>query len=390
MTMRPSLPNPELRRASTPLEFEADAASSAADDSGEIVLRILRAAAKVGASDVHLRSGAPPIVRLEGELRPLTHPALSDATVQGAARVLAEGAGITSEKLRAMQLDFSCVLPGAGRFRAHMYRQSGSPALVLRRIQDPIPDFASLRLPAVVKRIAMAERGLVLVVGATGNGKSTTIAAMLSFINATVSKHIVTCEDPVEFIFSDQMSTFSQREVGRDVESFEQGLQGALREDPDVLFIGEIRTTEALETALNAAESGRLVISTSHAQDASRTIQRLINLYPVDFRESARGRIADVIVAIVAQRLVARKNARSRVLCTEVMTASPTVRDCIRDPARFRGLNAAIEAGTHEYGSHTFDQMLIAMVRDGVIAPETAQAAATNPNDLLRNLKVTR
>jgi twitching motility protein PilT len=383
MNVRPSLPTTE------PLELDAESSANVGDP-GESIMRIMRAAAKLGASDVHLRALAPPIVRLEGELRPLNHPPLTDAIVAGAARALAEGAGVAPHKLSAMQLDFSCVLPGAGRFRAHMYRQSGSTALVMRRIQDPIPDFATLRLPAVLKRIAMAERGLVLVVGATGNGKSTTIAAMLEFINQTVSKHIVTCEDPAEFIFRDQMSTFSQREVGRDVDSFEQGLHGALREDPDVLFIGEIRTTEALEIALNAAESGRLVISTSHAQDAARTIQRMINLYPVDFRESARGRLADVIVAIVAQRLVQRKNARARVLCTEVLTGSPTVKECIRDPARFRGINAAIEAGLHEYGSHTFDQMLIAMVRDGLIAPETATAAASNPSDLMRNLKVTR
>jgi len=383
MTVRPSLPNAE------PIELDSESALNAGDP-GETIMRIMRAAAKLGASDVHLRALAPPIVRLEGELRPLNHPPLTDTIVQGAARALAEGAGVPPEKLKLMQLDFSCVLAGAGRFRAHMYRQSGSTALVMRRIQDPIPDFATLRLPAVLKRIAMAERGLVLVVGATGNGKSTTIAAMLQFINQTVSKHIVTCEDPAEFIFTDQMSTFSQREVGRDVDSFEMGLHGALREDPDVLFIGEIRTTEAMEIALNAAESGRLVISTSHAQDSARTIQRMINLYPLDFRESARGRLADVIVAIVAQRLVQRKNARSRVLCTEVLTGSPTVKECIRDPARFRGLNAAIEAGLHEYGSHTFDQMLIAMVRDGLVAPETATAAATNPSDLMRNLKVTR
>ena len=388
MTSRPSMPTPEAGRP--PLELEGDGSSLAPADPGETIVRIMRAAAKLGASDLHMRANAPPILRLEGELRPLNHPPLTEALVQSAGRALAEGAGVAPEKMRGMQVDFSVVLPGAGRFRAHMYRQAGSVALVMRRIQDPIPDFASLRLPAVIKRIALAERGLALVVGATGNGKSTTIAAMLEFINQSVSKHVVTCEDPCEYIFRDQMSTFSQREVGRDVESFEQGLHGALREDPDVLFIGEIRTIEALEVALNAAESGRLVISTSHAQDASRTIARLINLHPNDFRESARTRIADVLVAVIAQRLVPRKNSRSRVLCTEIMTASPTVRDCIRDATRFRGLNAAIEAGTHEYGSHSFDQMLVAMVRDGIVSAETAQAVATNPSDLMRNLKITR
>ncbi|MET0339382.1 MAG: PilT/PilU family type 4a pilus ATPase [Polyangiales bacterium] len=389
MNQRPSMAQPE---PSAPLEVEADAghAEGHSGDPGEVIMRILRAVTKLGASDVHLRAGAPPIVRLEGDLRPLNHPPLGAGVVHAAAMALAEGAGVEPEKMRRTQHDFSCVLPDAGRFRAHMYRQSASTALVLRRIQDPIPDFATLRLPAVVKRIALADRGLVLVVGATGNGKSTTIAAMLDFINQTTSKHVVTCEDPAEFIFRDQLSTFSQREVGRDVDSFEQGLHGALREDPDVMFIGEVRTAEAVETALNAAESGRLVITTSHAADAARTIQRLINMVPQDFRESARGRIADVLVAVVAQRLVQRRNARQRILCTEVMMGSPTVKDCIRDPTRFRGINAAIEAGTHEYGSHTFDQMLLAMVRDQLITPETAQVAATSPSDLMRNLKVMR
>jgi len=377
---RPSMTEPK-----PPVELDSDGDR---EDSGELILRILRAANTLSASDVHLRAGAPPMVRLEGELRPLKHPPLAESVIDRAVLTLATSAGVAPEKLAGMQLDFSCKMPDGTRFRAHMYRQQGTPALVLRRIQNPIPDFASLRLPPIIKRISLADRGLILVVGATG--KSTTMAAMMEFVNQNACKHIVTLEDPIEYIFQDNLSSFSQREVGRDVNSFDQGLQGVLREDPDVLFLGEIRTADALEVAMNAAESGRLVMSTTHSQDASRTIARLVNLVPNDFRESLRSRLADVIVGIVAQRLIPRKNSRSRILCTEVLTASPTVRECIRDQARFRALTAALEAGTNEYGSHSFDQMLVAMVRDGLITPEIAQASATNPADLVRNLKVTR
>lgn len=390
---RPSIPHPQMQREAAlpaPIELEAEVSAVNLRDPGETIVRILRAVARLGGSDVHLRVHAQPLVRLDGELRALNHPPLTESTIASAALALAASAGVSPEKVREPQADFSCHVADAGRFRVHVYRQAGTPALVLRRVPDPIPDFAALRLPPVVKRIALAERGLVLVVGATGNGKSTTIASMLEFINQNASKHIVTCEDPVEFVFKDQRSSFSQREVGRDVTSFEQALEGALREDPDVLFIGEIRTLEALDVALNAAESGRLVISTSHSQDAQRTIARLINFYPVDYRDAARCRLADALLAIIAQRLVPRKNARGRVLCTEILTGSPTVKDCIRDPARMRGITAALEAGTHEYGTHTFDQMLLAMARDNLITPETAQAMATSPSDLVRNLRLTR
>lgn len=389
MTLRPSLAWIQQQPAPA-LELEDEAELISLHDLGDRALRLLRAATKLGASDVHLRANAPPFVRLDGELRPLQYPELTAEFVQAAVEVLAFSAGVAPEKLQRSQLDFSCVLSSSGRFRAHLYRQSGSLALVLRRVQDPIPDFASLRLPPVIKRIAQMSQGLVLVAGATGNGKSSTVASVLEFINQTVRSHIVTVEDPVEFTFKNQVASFSQREVGRDVESFEKGIEGAMREDPDVLFVGELRSFEALDLALNAVESGRLVISTCHAQDSQRTITRLLNMAPVDFRDSLRCRLADALVGIVAQRLVQRKGGRTRVLCTEVLTNSPTVRDCIRDPARFRGLTAALEAGAHEFGMHSFDQMLVAMVRDGLVAVETAQAVATSPGDVMRLLKGTR
>lgn len=374
----------------TPLELEEDPDLLGLQDAGDKALRLLRAATRLGASDIHLRIDSPPFIRLEGELRALSYPALSHEFVQAAVEALAFSAGLTPEKLARPQVDFTCVLSSTGRFRAHLYRQNGGPALVLRRVQDPIPDFAALRLPPIIKRIAQMNHGLVLVVGANGSGKSSTAASMLEYINQTTRCHVVTIEDPIEFVFKNQMVSFSQREIGRDVESYERGLEGALREDPDVIFVGELRSAEALELALNAVESGRLVISTCHAQDVQRTVARLINLVPADFRDSIRSRLADALVGILGQRLVQRRGARSRVLCTEVMINHPIVRDCIRDPARLRGLTAALEAGAHEFSTHSFDQTLIQMVRDGLVALETAQAAATNPGDLLRVLKGVR
>jgi twitching motility protein PilT len=387
--LRPSLAWIQQQPAPA-LELEDEVELLNVEDLGHRALLLLRSAMKLGVSDVHLRAKAPPFVRVEGELRPLQYPDLTPEFVQAAAEVLAFSAGVAPEKLQRSQLDFSCMLASTGRVRAHLYRQAGNPALVLRRVPDPIPDFASLRLPPVVKRIVQLSQGLVLVSGATGNGKSSTIAAILEFINQTVRSHIVTVEDPVEFIFRNQIASFSQREVGRDVESYEKGLEGALREDPDVLFVGELRSFEALDLALNAVESGRLVLSTCHAQDSLRAVGRLLNMAPADYRDSLRCRLADALVGIIAQRLVQRKGARTRVLCTEVLTNSPTVRDCIRDPARLRGLTAALEAGTHEFGTHSFDQTLVAMARDGLIAAETAQAVATSPSDVVRLLKGAR
>lgn len=391
MSARPSLAWNALQPApALELEDAGHESDAGLHDLGDKALRLLRSASRFGASDIHLRVDAPPFVRLDGELRPLQYPVLSSEFVQAALEMLAFSAGVARDKLERNQLDFSCVLSSTGRFRVHLYRQAGTPALVLRRVQDPIPDFATLRLPPVVKRIAQLSQGLVMVVGANGNGKSSTIASLLEYMNQTIRCHIVTVEDPIEFIFKNQVATFSQREVGRDVDSFERGLEGAMREDPDVLYVGELRSYEGLELALNAAESGRLVVSTCHAQDSLRTIGRLINLVPADFRESVRSRLADVLVGVIGQRLVQRRGARSRILCTEVLVNTPTVRDCLRDPARLRGLTAALEAGTHEFGTHSFDQMLVQLVKDGLVAPETAQAVATSPSDVARLLKGAR
>jgi len=353
-------------------------------------VRILKGAVAAKASDVHLKAGSPPIVRIDGEICPLDHPKLSAPFVDSFIALLAATAGVDPEKLGRPQFDFSVVVPDTARFRAHVYRQSGSLAVALRRLPHPIPDFATLRLPPVIKRITTAQRGLVIVTGATGQGKSTTIAAMLEYMNQTLPRHVVTLEDPIEYVFEPQQASFSQREVGSDVDSFAQGLDGVLREDPDVVFVGEVRTLAEFDVALNAAESGRLVLTTAHSADAVKALARAIALYPQDARDATRNRLADTLAAVIAQKLLPRRGSRDRILVTEVLTMSPTVQDCIRDSARLRAVTAALDAATHEYGSHSFDQQLLMLVRDGIITLDTAKAAATSASDLVRSLKVTR
>ncbi len=356
----------------------------------DVAVRILRGAAAAKASDVHLKVDRVPMVRLEGDLCPLEHPPTEEQVVWAAVRGLAAWAGVSEEKLLGRQCDFSCEVPEAGRFRVHVYRIGGKVACALRRIPDPVPEFSQLRLPPVIKRVAKASRGLVMVSGATGNGKSTTIAAMLDYMNTNTPRHIVTIEDPVEFIMRDDVASFAQREVGRDVESFTEGLVGAMREDPDVIFLGETRTFAEFDLALNAAESGRLVISTFHATDTGRAVARMIHWYPPDQREAICNRLADTLTAIICQRLVPKRGTRDRILATEVLLRTPTVQDCIRDYTRLKGLNTALERSRSDYGTHTFDQELLQLVKDRVISVDTAKAAANSPNDLVRAINLGR
>jgi twitching motility protein PilT len=356
----------------------------------DTALRILRGAVAAKATDVHLKSNAVPRVRVRGQVVPLEHPPLSGEVVLTLLHALAAAAGVEPARWANKQVDFSCEVAELGRFRAHAYRQSGNWAATLRHIKSRIPEFSALRLPPVIKRIAGLDRGLVLVTGATGNGKSTTIASILEYINQKLPKHIVTLEDPIEYVFGDNVANFSQREIGRDVDSMQQGLEGALREDPDVLFVGETRTLNEFEVVLNAAESGRLVITTFHSSDVERSVTRMVNMYPLDRQDQARNRIADVLSAVISQKLVPQKGGGDLILVTEILTRSPTVVDCLRDPARLRALTAALEKGTNEYGSHSFDQILMALVRDGVVALDTAKAHVHSANDFVRTLNLSR
>lgn len=356
----------------------------------EAALRILRGAVAAKASDVHLKANCVPRVRIRTQVVPLEHPPLSQELVLTLLQSLANIAGVDPVRWQGKQIDYSCEVQDLGRFRVHAYRQNGAWAGVLRYVRKVIPDLGALRLPAVVKRIAQLERGLVLVTGATGNGKSTTIASLLEHINTKLPKHIVTIEDPIEYVFTDNVASFSQREIGRDVESMQQGLEGALREDPDVLFVGETRNLNEFEVALNAAESGRLVITTFHSSDVERAIARMVAMFPNERQDQARNRLADVLSAVISQKLIPQKGSAELILVTEVLTRSPTVVDCIRDPARLRAITAALEKGTNEYGSHSFDQILMGLVRDGVVALETAKAHVHSANDFVRAINLSR
>ncbi len=363
---------------------------SAADELGTVT-RILQGALAAGASDVHLRVGVPPIVRIEGQIVPLEHPPLEHSHIDAAARAFADWAHAGRERLSRRQCEFGCNVPEIGRFRVHAYHQKGGRAIVLRHIPDPVPDLATLRIPPVVKQIALEKHGLIAITGATGNGKSTTIAAMLSYMNRKVRRHVVTIEEPIEFVLEDDMSTFSQREVGLDVDSFAEGIAGALREDPDVVFIGELRTPSEFELALNAAETGLLVVCTMHAADSMAAVQRMINMYPTEFRASARDRIASALRAVVAQKLLpVRGGGRERVLVTEVLRSTGTVRDCVRESGRFRSLPQVLDAASHEHGTHTFDAELLKLVRAKVLDVDVARGAARSPKDLVRSLTITR
>ncbi|MEY4582541.1 MAG: hypothetical protein RL701_7244 [Pseudomonadota bacterium] len=356
----------------------------------EAGLRILRGAVANKASDVHLKIGCMPRVRIRGQVIALEHPPLTPELVTTLLQSLAAVGGVEPARWQQKQVDYSCEVPDLGRFRVHAYRQNGNWAGVLRYVRKSIPDLSALRLPPVVKRIAQLERGLVVVTGATGNGKSTTIASLLEHINQKLPKHIVTLEDPIEYVFTDNIASFSQREIGRDVDNIEQGLEGALREDPDVLFVGETRSLAEFEVALHAAESGRLVITTFHSTDVERAISRMISMFPNDRQDQARNRLADVLSGVISQKLIQHKASNELILATEVLTRSPTVVDCIRDPQRARAITAALEKGTNEYGSHSFDQILTSLVRDGLVSMETAKAHVHSANDFVRAMNLSR
>ena len=342
---------------------------------------IFKAAIEKGASDIHMKSGDVVRARIHGTLYPLTDQKLTHEQVRQIALKL-----IPHEKDRQRideLLDYDCSwgLPGLGRFRVNLLRQRGTFSIVMRVIPIEIPTFEDLRLPTVLERIASAERGLVLVTGVTGSGKSSTMAAMIGYINRNRQRHIVTLENPIEFLHRDQSSSITQRDVGTDTVSFNSGLRAALRQDPDVILIGEMRDKETIDIALKAAETGHLVISTVHTQNTSQTISRLIAVFEPSEQEMIRIRLAETLEAVVSQRLLPRADSAGRVVAAEIMLVTGTIRDCIRDSNRLGEITDLIEEGRGHYGSQSFDQHLMDLVKAGSVEFEEAKAAANNPND---------
>jgi twitching motility protein PilT len=348
--------------------------------------QLLTAAVQNGVSDVHFKLDAPPAVRLSGELRPVKVPALAAQDLERIAQyVLAQGRYPgTLETLT--EWDTSYAIEGVARFRASVFRQMGTFAVVLRNIPFHIPNLADLGLPKVVEKVALEPRGLVLVAGITGSGKSTTLAAMIDFMNQRVRKHIVTIEDPIEFVHKDKHARIVQREVGTDTPSFATALRAALRQDPDVILVGEMRDHETVEIAMQAAETGHLVLSTVHTTDAMRTIGRIIGVFPNDVQGSIRMRLSESLRAILCQRLLPHASGKGRVLAAEVLVNTQVMREMIRDPSKAMQVKEYLEKGREVYGTQSFDQHLTALYKAGAISLETALSAASNPSDFQRAL----
>lgn len=350
--------------------------------------KLLISAIQRGASDIHLQVGYPPLLRVNGELLEVKyHPLEPPETAAVVEEILAHT--YRRESMDTLsELDVSYGLEGQGRFRVNIFRQRGSFGVVLRVIPIVIRNFSALHLPPVLEQICNLRRGLVLVVGATGNGKSTTLAAMVEQINSTRRDHIVTIEDPIEFLFRHKMSVISQREVGCDTPSFAKALQAAMRQDPDVIFIGEMRDAEAVEIAIKAAETGHLVLSTMHTTDVPKTIQRLVSFYPPEQEPAIRKRISDCLMAVIAMRLLPAKvkDQLGRIPALEIMRVTRTIQECIRDVAKADDLNDYVAKGAEMYGMQTFDQHLHQLVKGGLVDLEVAKAAASKPDELERSI----
>ena len=337
--------------------------------------KIIKAAVERGASDLHIKAGDVFRARINGKLVALTKQRLTPDQTRAIALKL-----ITSEEDRARidrLRDFDCSwgMPGVGRFRVNVLRQRSSFMIVMRVIPFTVPTVESLRLPEALKSIAEADRGLVLVTGVSGSGKSSTIAAMVHHINKTQQKHVVTVENPIEFLHRDLSCSITQREVGVDTESLVVGLRAALRQDPDVVVLGDAADAEALDTAIKGAETGRLVIASMPTPDAVATIERVIATLPRDEREVTRMRFAESLCAIVSQQLLPEKDEKGRVPAVEILLATPAVRECIRDSARLVELRRLMSDGRKPGGSQTYEQHLNELVEGGLISQETARSA---------------
>ena len=351
---------------------------------------IIKAAVERGASDLHIKAGDVFRARIDGKLQPLTKQRLTPEQTKAIALKLM--ASDEDRKLIDRVRDYDCSwgAPGVGRFRVNILRQRSSFMIVMRVIPFEVPSIDKLRLPKVLEKIAESERGMVLVTGVTGSGKSSTMAAIINQINATLNKHIVTLENPIEFLHRDLNSSVTQREIGVDTDSFASGLRSALRQDPDVVLIGEMRDAETIDTAMKAAETGHLLISTLHTPDATTTIARIVAMFTPEEQEIARIRLADTLQAVISQRLLPRADGKGRAAALEVMIVTSTIRDLIRDRNRVGEIRDYIAEGRDQYGMQTFDQHLMDLVDDETVTFETARAAASNPADFELQLRTLR
>lgn len=337
------------------------------------------------ASDMHLKVGQPPALRVSGRIcRAESDPISAEELWRWISSIASADVAARFEAER--EADFSYELPGkdgsrGARFRCNVFHQMGHPGAVMRVIPRDIPTLASLGMPDSLKTFTEREYGIVLVTGPTGSGKSTTLAAMIDHVNETQAKHILTIEDPVEFVHSDKMAIVNQREVGSDTRSFSEALRRALRQDPDVILVGEMRDAETISIAMTAAETGHLVFSTLHTNDAKQTIDRVVNAFPPDEQHQVRMKLAVTLTGVVSQRLLRRTDGRGRVAIQEIMFNSPTIRKLIEE-AKIGAMDKTIEDSTDYYGMQTMNQHLLRLWGEGIVAEEDALAISNNPGDL--------
>lgn len=332
-------------------------------------------------SDLILKVDRPPLMRIRGELLPSEFPALSKEEVQQTLFPM-----LTEMQMRKLnderELDFSYLLEGVARFRGNIFHQMGNPGAVFRVIPVGIKTVEELKLPSVLNELVRKKQGIILVVGPTGSGKSTTLAAMINKINETQHRHIITIEDPVEFVHSDRLSAINQREVGIDTKSFAEALRRALRQNPDIILVGDMRDPETISVALTAAETGHLVCSTLHTNDAKQSIDRIIDSFPVDQQHQIKVQLALTLVAIISQRLVDTSDGKERVAVVEIMINTPTIKKLIEE-GKTGQIDKVIADSMEMYKMQTQNQHLFQYVKDGVITKEDALGVSTNPNDLM-------
>ncbi len=349
--------------------------------------QLLEDAVKRGSSDLHIKAEASPFVRIGGELAPL--PGTSKLTAEDTLRLASQVLNNRQKKLlkERNELDVSYQVPDLGRFRVNIFRQRGATSMVFRVIPDVILSLSQLNLPPVLEKLCEEQRGLILVTGTTGSGKSTTLAAMLDLMNQTQVLHMLTIEDPIEFFHHDKKSFISQREINVDADSFSVALRAALRADPDVILLGEIRDVETAETAMHAAETGHLVMSTMHTLDATETVNRLIALFPPHQHGQIRIQLASVLKATISLRLMRSVSGRERLPAAEVMINTDFIRSCIIEPEKTKEIRNAMFVGKSQYGMQTFDQSILDFYNGGRVTLEEALAYCSNPEEFKLHLR---
>jgi twitching motility protein PilT len=348
---------------------------------------LLKKANTLDASDLHIKVGSPPILRIYGELAPLTSEkkVTNEDAVKIATTVM--NAAQTETFKRKNDIDLAYSVPGLGRFRCNIFMQRGTIGVVFRVIQMRIPSIDELNLPEVIKKLSMEQRGLILVTGTTGSGKSTTLASMIDLINTSRTEHIMTIEDPIEYLHRDKKSIVNQREIGSDTESFSKALRQALRQDPDIILVGEMRDFETIQTSLVAAETGHLVLSTLHTIDSTETINRIIAVFPPYQHKQVRMQLSSVLKGVISMRLIPRADGKGRVPAVEVLVATAMIKDCVLDPDKTKTIPDVIEQGALHYGMQTFDQSILGLYKSGLITYEEALRRATNPDDFILKIK---